>query len=125
MAYEIATPVKLAATRLKTVPMPQIKHPTREFQAKSPQVFWSFPAKNLHDFDHLKRVPDHASQRLIHVGDERDHLFSHPLSGFNHEFGEKGSIFLTLHECPRSGLHVEDEPMWSGGANSTCRPAAS
>ena len=86
-----------------------MQHPTREFEAELAQILWSFAAQDLHHFDHLKRIADHASQRLIHIRDESHHLLAHSLTGFNHEFGEKGGIFFTFHERAGAGLYVEDE----------------
>ena len=61
MAYEIATPVKLAATKLKTVPVPQMNPPS-----KSEQVTASG------SFEEVRKLHGLAGQRMLHKIDIND-----------------------------------------------------
>ena len=60
-------------------------------------------------------LPNHAAERLVHVGDERDHLLAHAFASFDHEFGEEDGVFLLLHKSPRAGLYVEHERVGTFG----------
>ena len=86
-----------------------MQHPAGGFEAEFAQIWRSGVAQNFHYFDDLERVADHVAQRLIHVGDHRDDLFTHALAGLDHELGEEGSVFLVFHERARAGFHVEHE----------------
>src|SRR3954469_13834174 len=50
----------------------QMQHPTGQVQAEFFQIFRTLSSQNLQHLYHLKRIPNHVAQRLIHVGDERD-----------------------------------------------------
>ena len=63
----------------------------------------------MYHFHNLKRIADHISQRLVHIGDERHDVFAHALAGFNHKFGKKSGILFALHKRAGTGLHVEHQ----------------
>ena len=86
-----------------------MQHPTGQVQAEFFQIFRTFSAQNLQHLNHLKRIPNHVAQRLIHVGDERDDMFAHALAGFHHEFGHEGRVLFGLHECARPRLYVQHQ----------------
>src|SRR5579871_4076894 len=78
-------------------------------QAEFAQIRGTAALKDFDHLDYLERVADHVPQRLVHVGDERDHFLSHALARFNHEFSEEGRVFFTFHECAGTSLHIEHE----------------
>ena len=89
----------------------QMKHPCGEFEAKLAQIFRAPPAQHIEALLDLERVADAQPQRLVHVGDQRDHFLAHSLAGFNHQLGQKRGVFLGLHERARARFHVQHQPV--------------
>ena len=65
----------------------QMQHPSGKFEAEFAQVPWTPAFQNVDALHHLQRISNHVSERLIHIRNERDHLFAHALTGVDHHFG--------------------------------------
>src|ERR1700722_202111 len=85
------------------------KHPSRKLDAQLDEIGGAPAIQNFDAFDNFIRVPSGAAKRLVHIGDESDNLFSHPLAGLDHKFGKADGIFFALHERAGTSLDVEDE----------------
>src|SRR6266849_4598279 len=63
----------------------------------------------FHALGDFIRMPGHAPQRLIHIGNQGHDFFSHALARFDHDFGKPNRIFLLLHERPGARFHIQDQ----------------
>ncbi len=100
---------ELLALRHRLGHAPEKEHPGCQFEAELAQIRRTAAVQYLDALLHFERVAHHAAERLVHVGDERDHLLAHALASFDHEFGEEDGVFLFFHERAGAGLHVEHE----------------
>src|SRR6266849_2215430 len=83
----------------------QIEHPRRKFEAQVAQIGGPAALENFHGLGDFIRMPGHAPQRLIHIGNQGHDFFSHALARFDHDFGKPNRIFLLLHERPGARFH--------------------
>src|SRR5581483_9087842 len=65
----------------------EVEHPRRKLEAEIAQIGWATAVQHLDALDHFERIAHVATERLVHIGDERDHALAHAHSGINHQLG--------------------------------------
>src|SRR6266478_4740042 len=87
----------------------EIEHPRRKFEAQVAQIGGPAALENFDGLGDFIRMPGHAPQRLIHIGNQGHDFFAHALPRFDHDFGKPNRIFLLLHEGPGARFHIKDQ----------------
>ena len=85
------------------------KHPGGKLEAQFAEIGRAAAAEYFDALDDFIGMAGHAAERLVHVGDQRDHFLAHALAGLDHDFGEADGIFFALHERAGTGFDVEDQ----------------
>ncbi|MNV47237.1 hypothetical protein D3C71_1390970 [compost metagenome] len=84
-------------------------------QAQLLQILRAFALQCLDCFLHFDRVAGHRAERLVHIGDECNHLPSKLSADADHHFGKNDRVFMRLADRAVPRLHIQKDRVRAGG----------